>query len=189
MPHPNLSLLQGFSQKELDSYLGQLYLRRHLNSIHRMFYSPSDPKAPPEDKFKSVELVQTAVEDMNWVPPSLSWRQGGDPATDILGARLRAKFWGAQMITFRPFIRQILQFSFTVKDHPTSPNYEAHTEFREGFIAPYIPPNTKSVQDIDPEVLKLAKKGVQALIESTRAFHGLGELRPIITNVFGTAHA
>ena len=32
-------------------------------------------------------------------------------------------------------------------------------------------------------------KGVKALIESTRAFHGVEDKRFIITNVFGTAHA
>jgi hypothetical protein len=47
----------------------------------------------------------------------------------------------------------------------------------------------KKKGDIDPQVVELAKKGIKALIESTRAFHGLGDKRPIITNVFGTAHA
>ncbi|KGQ02537.1 hypothetical protein BBAD15_g12250 [Beauveria bassiana D1-5] len=40
-----------------------------------------------------------------------------------------------------------------------------------------------------PQLLVFARKAINALIESTRAFHGLGEKRPIITNVFGTAHA
>ncbi|GKU11591.1 unnamed protein product, partial [Fusarium langsethiae] len=50
-------------------------------------------------------------------------------------------------------------------------------------------PKARTHGDIDPIVVELAKKGIKALIESTRAFHGLGDKRPIITNIFGTAHA
>ncbi|KAL2014990.1 hypothetical protein VTK56DRAFT_6549 [Thermocarpiscus australiensis] len=38
-------------------------------------------------------------------------------------------------------------------------------------------------------VIEYATRGVRALIESTRAFHGLKEKRFIVTNIFGTAHA
>lgn len=191
MPHPNMSLLQGFDQRVLDSYPGQLYLRTHLNSIHRMFYAPDDPnttRAGP-DKFKNVDLVADAVSGMNWVAPSFAFKEDDPPASDILAARLQAKYWGAQMITYRPFIRQILQFTHSVHQHPSSPNPPTWSEFRQDIIAPAIRPGTKSIRDIEPHVIDLARKGIKALIESTRAFHNLGEDRPIITNIFGTAHA
>lgn len=190
MPHPNMSLLQGYDQRILDSYPGQLYLRTHLNSIHRMFYAPDDPKDTGKDKFKNVGLVSDAVSGMHWVAPSFAFKESDQPADDILAARLRAKYWGAQGITYRPFIRQILQFTNTMQNHPSSPNLTTMSEFREGIIAPVIHPNTRSYTDIDPQVVELAKKGIKALVESTRAFHNLDhERRPIITNVFGTAHA
>lgn len=190
MPHPNMSLLQGFNQRILDSYPGQLYLRTHLNSIHRMFYSPETPNSKgKEDKFRNVRLVADAVSGMHWVAPSFAFREDDAPADDILAARLRAKYWGAQVITYRPFIRQILQFSYRMKTHPSSPNLSIPSEFRDGIIAPYIHPKTRVPSELDPLLLEMAKKGIKALIESTRAFHGLGDKRPVITNVFGTAHA
>lgn len=189
MPQPNMSLLKGFDQRVLDSYPGQLYLRRHLNSIHRMFYAPDDPAKPGKDKFRNVGVVADAVSDMAWVAPSFAFKESDPPASDILSVRLRAKYWGAQGITYRPFIRQILHFNHSIRNHPSSPNIAAVSEFREGIIAPVIHPNTRSSGDIDPGVLDLARKGINALVESTRAFHGLGAKRSIITNMFGTAHA
>lgn len=188
MPHPNMSMLEGFNQRILDSYPGQLYLRTHLNSIHRMFYAPDDPNKPGPDKFKNVDLVADAVSGMNWVAHSFAFSESDPPADDILAARLRAKYWGAQGITYRPFIRQILQFNHS-QGHPSSPNPPSMSEFRKDIIAPTIDPNTRSAHDIPDSVVELAKKGIKALVESTRAFHGLGDKRPIITNVFGTAHA
>ncbi|EXL65923.1 hypothetical protein FOPG_17879 [Fusarium oxysporum f. sp. conglutinans race 2 54008] len=190
MPHPNMSLLEGFDQRILDSYPGQLYLRTHLNSIHRMFYAPEDPAKPGKNKFRNVGVVSDAVLGMHWVAPSFVFREDDLPADDILAARLRAKYWGAQVITYRPFIRQILQFSHSLKNHASSPNFPSvSSEFRQDITAPAIHPKARTHSDIDPEVIELAKKGIKALIESTRAFHGLGDKRPIITNVFGTAHA
>ncbi|TFB04271.1 hypothetical protein CCMA1212_003803 [Trichoderma ghanense] len=187
MPQPNMSLLEGFDQRVVDSYPAQLYLRTHLNSIHRMFYSPDDPSKP--EKLKNVRLVADGVSTMRWVPASFRFNETDPPATDILSARLRAKYWGAQMITYRPFVRQILQWSFEVKRHPSSPHVPVMSEYRDGIIAPYIRPDTKTSSQLDPGIIELARKGIVALIESTKSFHGLGEKRPIITNVFGTAHA
>ncbi|KAM0361002.1 hypothetical protein ACHAPK_011813, partial [Fusarium culmorum] len=190
MPHPNMTLLEGFDQRILDSYLGQLYLRTHLNSIHRMFYAPEDPAKAVKDKFRNVGVVSDAVSGIDWVAPSFAFREDDPPADDILAARLRAKYWGAQVITYRPFIRQILQFSHSIKNHASSPNFPSvSSEFRQDVTAPVIHPEARTIGDIDPQVLELAKKGIKALIESTRAFHGLGDKRPIITNIFGTAHA
>jgi hypothetical protein len=188
-----MSLLEGFNQRVLDSYPGQLYLRTHLNSIHRMFYAPEDTSKAGKagkGKFRNVVVVSDAVSGMHWVAPSFAFREDDPPADDILAARLRAKYWGAQVITYRPFIRQILQFSQFVKNHASSPYLSSvSSEFRQGVIAPLIHPKPRTHSDIDPQVIELAKKGIKALIESTRAFHGLREKRPIITNVFGTAHA
>ncbi|KAG7408857.1 hypothetical protein Forpe1208_v012339 [Fusarium oxysporum f. sp. rapae] len=171
MPHPNMSLLEGFNQRILDSYPGQLYLRTHLNSIHRMFYAPEDPAKPGKDKFRNVGVVSDAVSGMHWVAPSFAFREDDPPADDILAARLRAKYWGAQ-------------------NHASSPNFPSvSSEFRQDITAPVIHPKARTHGDVDPQVVELAKKGIKALIESTRAFHGLGDRRPIITNIFGTAHA
>ena len=43
MPSPNLQAardIDGLSEIVLESYSAQLYLRRHLNMLHAMFYNP-----------------------------------------------------------------------------------------------------------------------------------------------------
>ncbi|KAM0360229.1 hypothetical protein ACHAO7_012141 [Fusarium culmorum] len=155
-----------------------------------MFYAPEDPAKTGKDKFRNVGVVSDAVSGMRWVAPSFAFLEDDPPADDILAARLRAKYWGAQVITYRPFIRQILQFSHSIKNHASSPNFPSvSSEFRQDVTAPVIHPKARKIGDIDPQVVELAKKGIKALIESTQAFHGLGDKRPIITNIFGTAHA
>ncbi|UKZ62007.1 uncharacterized protein TrAtP1_003267 [Trichoderma atroviride] len=77
MPQPNMSLLQGFDQRVVDSYPAQLYLRTHLNSIHRMFYSPDDSSKP--EKLKNVRLVADGVSGMSWVPPSFRFNETDPP--------------------------------------------------------------------------------------------------------------
>ncbi|GKU15762.1 unnamed protein product, partial [Fusarium langsethiae] len=190
MPHSNMSLLEGFNHRILDSHPGQLYLRTHLNNIHRMFYAPEDPAKAVEDKFRDVGVVSDAVWAMHWVAPSFAFREDDPPAGDIL------------VIAYRPFIRRILQFSHSIKNHASSPNFPSvSSEFRQDVTTPAIHPKARTVGDIDPQVVELAKKGIKALIESTRAsaahnssstltraFHGLGDKRPIITNIFGTAN-
>ncbi|KAK2593416.1 hypothetical protein QQS21_008867 [Conoideocrella luteorostrata] len=194
MPHPNMSLLDGFDQRTLDSYPAQLYLRTHLNSIHRMFYAPDKDKKEPDakeldPKFNNVGSVADAVSNMEWVARSYAFKEEDPPADNILAARLRAKYWGAQVITYRPFIRQILQWSDSMENHPSSPSGFAVSEFRQGVAAPVIDPSARSSKEISEAVKDYARRGIKALIESTRAFHNLGSSRPIITNVFGTAHA
>ncbi|KAG6005820.1 hypothetical protein E4U21_007592 [Claviceps maximensis] len=195
IPHPNMCMVEGFNQNVLDSYPAQLYLRTHLNCIHRVFYAPEkNPKdVNPEKldpKFKNVGSVADAVSDMKWVTKSFVFNEDDPPAGDLLTARLRAKYWGAQVITYRPFIRQILQWSDPRQDeNSASPDQLAASEFHHGVRTSSAPCPIKSPTEIPEEVKEYAKRGIKALIESTRALHNLGPERPIITNVFGTAHA
>lgn len=179
MPYPNITLAEGlgFSKYELESYLAQLYLRKSLNRTHGMLYNP---EKPPTDG--TIDFIQGTLLDMRWVPKEFSFNENDPPAGDILAARLRAKYWGAQVITYRRYVRGILEFNFhkSMGHESTMPPHE----YRD-VVAPVIGPNN----EIQPHAIEYASKGVRGLIESTRAFHGLKEKRFIITNVFGTAHA
>ena len=100
---------------------------------------------------------------MGWNPAE------GEQANEILRARLRAKFYGAEVITYRHFILKVLE-----RDSAGDVG---------GQIAP---------EYLDPKVLYYMECGFKALIFSTQAFHGLGDPgkdRLIVTNVWGTAHA
>ncbi|KAK4149959.1 hypothetical protein C8A00DRAFT_46542 [Chaetomidium leptoderma] len=185
MPYPNIHVARGlgFEEHVLQSYLAQLYLRKSLNQIHGILYNPEIPLHGPSSAPGSniIEYIQTSL-DMRFVPPEFKFMRNDPPAGDILAARLRAKYWGAHVITYRPFVRQILEANFQ-KTSDESPM--PASDFRSGVVVPVIGPD----KEIPPQMIEYAVKGVQALIESTRAFHGLKEKRFIITNVFGTAHA
>lgn len=193
MPYPNLALAKthGFDGRVLSSYLAQLYLRKSLNSIHGMLYNPdkevnlANPGGAPGGDV--LEYIENSL-DMRFVPQEFKFRPEDPPAKDILSARLRAKYWGAQVITYRHFVREILDFNFK-KNRSSEPRGPVLGGFRSGINVPMISPNAKTMNDISLEFIECARKGVKALIESTRAFHGLEEKRFIVTNVFGTSHA
>lgn len=177
MPYPNPVVAErelGFDQRVIESYFAQLYLRKKLNQIHGTIYNPDKPQLQlPSDDM--IDSIQKSLHIPSFVPPVFKFDPADPPAGDILAARLRAKYWGAQVITYRPFVRKILELNFS--KHSPSDSHSARG------------PDTGPDDDIPPDHLYYAEKGIQALIESTRAFHGLPEKRFIITNVFGTSHA
>ncbi|PVH80637.1 hypothetical protein DL98DRAFT_548976 [Cadophora sp. DSE1049] len=155
MPHPHFATQErhGIENDVVHSYVGQLFLRKHLNQLHNMFYRPD----------------------------------GGEPAADILRARLRAKFYGAEVITYRHFILKILE-----RDSSGDAGGQIAPEYLPKFEAPVINKNVQRIEDLDSKVLNYIECGIKALIFSTKAFYGLGDPgkdRLIVTNVWGTAHA
>jgi len=185
MPYPNISLAKshGFDDHVLQSYLAQLYLRKSLNQIHNMLYNPEKPdplQAPTGTPAGNIiDYIQNSL-DMRFVPPEFKFKHNDPPADDILAARLRAKYWGAQVITYRPFVRQILEHNFATKAAQSSGDFR-----NDAPTAPEVIPQG----EITNELIENAAKGIRALIESTRPFHNLQDKRFVITNVFGTAHA
>jgi hypothetical protein len=205
MPYPNVDLAMakdgsrnGFSSEVLMSYTTQLYLRRTLNEIHQKLYNP-ELETPaegvsglPSRPHPTSTVYQYLIDQLQleFVPSMFKFDpEDPKPASDILGARLRAKYWGAQNITLRPFIRQIMQFNFERSRNARNSPAPISGGFSSDFTAPAIGPEAKSDKDIDDIIIDHAQKGIWALIQSTRSFHGLKDERFVITNVFGTAHA
>lgn len=173
-----------YASRIIESYTAQLYLRKHLNNIHSKVYSDNSSNVDLRSTLRNLNDAQCRVETMQWVGPAYQFDENDKPAKDILSARLRAKYWGAQVITYRPCIKMILDLSFDLRRREAGP---------AGQMAQAIDEVSRDVQHqvslLGAEVWNHARKGVRALVESTQAFHGLGKKRPIITNVFGTAHA
>lgn len=92
--------------------------------------------------------------------PGLKWEDGAPPADNILEARLRAKMYGGQVITYRHFLRMVLNSKYT---HPS--------------------------MGISKPILAYAEKCIRAMFYSTQAFWGMKGGRLIVTNVWGTSHA
>ncbi|KAI0845980.1 hypothetical protein F5Y00DRAFT_254929 [Daldinia vernicosa] len=190
MPYPNseYAVNQGFSEHIVTGYIAQLYLRKQLNQVHTLLYD-----SDKQNKHKNgITLDDPAIEEgikrieemlrnsrNRWVPNSYRWNDNDPPASDILGARLRAKYWGSQVILYRPFLRAILEREpWPYHNQAGSPDAQQTPEYAE------VP------QGVDSRIVKYASLAIYALVESTRAFHGIpSSQRIIITNVFGTAHA
>ncbi|ERS95930.1 hypothetical protein HMPREF1624_07464 [Sporothrix schenckii ATCC 58251] len=234
-PYPRISFLakHGVEQRVLESYTAQLYLRNQLNDIHKTLYH-GDFNGEPN--FKSIEMYSGLLATHTWVPKCYAFDDTDPPPNEILHARLRAKYWGAQVIVHRFYIRRILEINYAKrikreekagkhrrlnvngdveKDEllygdddndtktaagpasyaadETSPS--AHRDANEATAGGDTPAQTSTTHPggvdspFSPKSMALARRGIQALVESTRAFHGLPDRRFIITNVFGTAHA
>lgn len=223
MPGPNLraaSELDGFEPLVMESYSAQLFLRKHLNLLHNMFYRPlggfsstrvvilanlkslagdGTPHPAQDAQAQSFPTIKACEENLELVSvwaPNMTWNAGDPPATDILRARLRAKFYGAQVITYRPFLLKILNYFNQEKNHERDTlnhGEQMPSEYKASIEVPTIGPNATRIEDFNgTKILEYAKNCVIALINSTTAFHGLGnpsEQRFIVTNIWGTAHA
>jgi hypothetical protein len=187
MPYLPLGMAQQLEIEDhvMGSYHAQLWLRKRLNEIHSTLYNPNFPLS--HEHGNVIGAIEAMLDNMTWVPEGFEFSHNDPPAGDILSARLRAKYWGARVITYRPFVRQILQFNFA-RAHPGGLPMPP-SGLRADISVPSIGPDAQSIEDIPQDVINHAMKGVHALIESTRAFHGLKEKRYIVTNIFGTAHA
>ena len=143
----------------------------------------------------------------------MRWDDDDEPATDILRARFRAKYYGAKVITYRPFLEMVLEHSSTQRakerakaSAPAQESFQespqlmksqelfSREQFKKEVLGvPTINLDATNVEDINDERIKeYARNGIKALVRSTTAFHGLGNptsQRLIVTNIWGTAHA
>lgn len=200
IPFPNVAALaEDVDEVMAKSYMAQLMLRQHLNEIHRKIYSwPEDSKPPPTSdvnaqsentnsasavwnlNLSSEHEAYKACRDFTEIMPQIhriagyewTWKEEDPPSADILHARLRAKYYGASVITYRPFLKMVLDREKLISDSSVSyPRYE-------------------STSGVPPEILDFAKRCIDSLEKSTSSFLGMkSEGRLIVTNVWGTAHA
>ncbi|GAW19843.1 hypothetical protein ANO14919_093340 [Xylariales sp. No.14919] len=188
MPYPNTEFAHahGFPPYVTEGYLAQLYLRKQLNKVHNLLYDPTTVNSHHYQTMENeIDEIQRLLKSARntWVPPDYRWKDDDPLPDDILAARLRAKYWGSQVILYRPFLRMILDGE--AQPPPTYQNDHASPDA----ITP-MGLNEKSRKVHDPRTIENARLAIDALIESTRAFHGIHkDKRIIITNVFGTAHA
>jgi len=143
----------------------------------------------PPEHFPTIEASQASLDSIDTVAPNMLWDvRSGELAEEILEARLRAKYYGAQVITYRPFVLNILEMS-SAPSHSTE---QTSTQYLDNVQVPKVGRNTKTLEDVPEKVREYARYGLQATIHSTRAFYGLGNPgkdRLIVTNIWGTAHA
>lgn len=104
------------------------------------------------------------IEDLKGVMdtnPNLAWRDDDPPSTDILEARLRAKMYGAEVITTRHFLRMVLNSQYDGGKNMV----------------------------ISPQIMEFARQCIRAMFHSAQAFWGVPQKRLVVTNAWGTSHA
>lgn len=168
-------------------YLAQIALRKLLNRVHTALYVYKQDKThldSPRSLKLARELDYQLEQWKSHLPAPLCWKSTDPPSCDINAARLRAKYYGARYIIHRPFVYHALHPGSTANSSP-------HGHYAES-------PKAAEDQggedrwDITPNELEQnCRKCVEAALRSTTAFHAFSpdDMRPIITNVFGTAHA
>lgn len=168
-------------------------------------------------RFKSIEAVELSRTNQfgfnpvlkesggtGYIWPQLVWdfdAKSPQLAKDILSARTRAKFYGARVITYRPFVKAILAYSWRLQ-HSTYGEIPPVESVDPGALSgvelpalekfdkdPNLPLEQKIQTPVGRAYWGYFQLGIKALIHSTEAFHGLDHPRLIVTNIFGTLHA
>jgi hypothetical protein len=151
MLYPDIRLagLCDFGQESLTSFHAHVY-------IHKYTLSRSQEPGLQDPDY---DRVNEGLEELlKSVPLGFQFDVNSPPATNILAARLYAKYLQICTNTYSPFIRRFLES----KDH-------------------------RNLSD-DPNLMKAAEKGIDTLIQNTKAFHGLGGQRLIVTDVWVIAY-
>ncbi|EED15816.1 hypothetical protein TSTA_009380 [Talaromyces stipitatus ATCC 10500] len=169
-------------------YSAQIHLRKVLNRVHTYLYKTSNGKKLSTSN-DVLEILGKGLDSWRQnLPREMQWDDNDEPSSDINTARLRAKYYGARYIIYRPLLRYALNRAIdsgqtlvglsSPKSEPISPTLHP-VESTDGTI----------FWDTLPRTVQTACKiCINAAVRSTRAFHNI-QGRPIITNVFGTAHA
>jgi len=152
-----MNLVEGIEPRVAESYIAHLHLRQHINEIQSLISAPTQQNEQSDgERLREAKLVIDGARSMVLAPSSFAFQESDPPATDILAARLRALYWGAQVIMYQPFLQKMLEVR---------------------------------TRHVDPQDISTAREAIKALIESTRAFHGLDKNRLIIADVHSAAYA
>ncbi|KAJ9653027.1 hypothetical protein H2201_009181 [Coniosporium apollinis] len=186
-------------------YFAQIHLRKELNRVHRTLYSKKG-KSKRSKKGGWANVADPAVlQEMleAWretLPPSFQWDDADPVPEDINAARLRAKHYGAKYIITRPSLYRAVVEMKPRPDLLVSVDQDAQGMQRSSSNNSGTPSSgaTRFGQNLSAEdaraVIGASRVCVQAAMKSTVAFDGLKTIdgqksRPIVTNIFGTAHA
>ena len=116
------------------------------------------------NKILMFPYINAIIKDLKSVVdviPNFVWYKNDPLSSNILKARLRAKKYGAEVITTRHFLRMVL-----------NSRYDGNGNMK-----------------ISEPIMEFAQKCIRAMFKSAQAFWGMEERRLVVTNVWGTSHA
>ncbi|KAF2152470.1 hypothetical protein K461DRAFT_226348 [Myriangium duriaei CBS 260.36] len=167
----------------MQYYVLQLYLRKRLNQMHVNVYA----KACMFTMSRHMAATLRNNEDsLDGLRETYGWQDEEPPATDILEARVRGKFYGAKYICLRPYLDYVLHAMKEVRSGEALETLakDAYGRPRHSDLKLYAAIATMT----EEEIIERAKWCVESAILSTEAFDGVPG-RLIMTNIVGTSHA
>ncbi|KAI1382598.1 uncharacterized protein F4822DRAFT_435427 [Hypoxylon trugodes] len=181
MPYPNLKLAtsRGVPRHAIESYIAQLYLRKQLALVHDSFKHTKFTSREDAIKVLQGALKDTRDTKQTWVPQGSRWKDGDPPTKDAPSARLRAMYWITQIVLYIPFLRVVLESEAVPANlYPVPPPVDT-----------WIGPDVDDVKiKQDTRTISYAKLAIEALVENTRAFHGIDRSHLVILNLLNMAH-
>lgn len=198
-------------------YSAQIHLRKVLNRVHTDLYKADKKERKTTWSTKVQEALSYNLEQWrSGLPTVMKWKDGDALPKDINIARMRAKYYGARYIIHRPLLHHALH-PILPKTSNTAPaaspapsgvsssqsqvspslGHIQHADSMERWSSDMGPPGRglsiseqppTTLKELEPKVLEACMFCIDAAYHSTVAFDGV-EGRPVITNIFGTAHA
>lgn len=177
-------------KKNIDFYYSaQLFLRRRLNRMHAALYGQALWKQTPQILVEILETNYSNLEGWRSITSQFSrWKDSELPSTDILAARLRAKYYGARYIATRPYLDYALHVMEKTRDGRVRLEdvaIDANGYRRASTLALFRAIATMP----ESYIRQMASICVESAKLSTVALDRAGADRLIVTNIMGTAHA
>lgn len=169
-------------------YSAQTFLRTRLNEVHREIYGILESDQPFSQTREMLRGHDTTLTEWRTkLPPALRWEDDDPPPSDILHARLRAKYWGARYVITRPFLDYVMHVMPYVRSASDVERVakDAHGEARDHTELRLLEAIASMPQT---EIWAAVVSCIKAAMQSTVAFDGIPG-RAIVTNIHGTAHA
>jgi hypothetical protein len=198
-------------------YSAQIHLRKVLNRVHTDLYKAERHNSKERRTTWSTKVQEALSFNLEqWrsgLPAIMTWKDGDPLPRDINIARMRAKYYGARYIIHRPLLHHALHPMLPKPSNPAPAESPARSvvsssqspslghiqqaDSMERWSSDMGPPGRAlsvseqpppALKELDQKVLEACVICIEAAYNSTVAFDGV-EGRPIITNIFGTAHA
>ncbi|KAE8353071.1 C6 finger domain protein [Aspergillus coremiiformis] len=193
-------------------YSAQIHLRKVLNRVHTDLYKVEKQGQTHWSSHVQEILSMNLELWRNSLPSVMKWKDTDPPSEEINVARMRAKYYGARYIIHRPLLYHALHYYGQIdmralsdgppteattmtssKSQQVSPSW-SHSQSATNMVrlASDMGPSSgfagTAHRDLPPKLRRACKVCIDSAILSTVAFDGI-KGRPVVTNIFGTAHA
>ncbi|KAE8145200.1 hypothetical protein BDV25DRAFT_133996 [Aspergillus avenaceus] len=193
-------------------YSAQIHLRKVLNRVHTDLYKVEKQGSTHWSSHVQEILSMNLELWRNSLPSVMKWKDSDPPSKQINVARMRAKYYGARYIIHRPLLYHALHYYGQIGFRAATDEPPAEATAMTGSKSQQVSPSMTHSQsatnmarlssdigptsgltgvahrDLPTKLRRACKVCIDSAIASTLAFDGI-EGRPVVTNIFGTAHA